>query len=557
MDELKAPWALSRPGGGLKTDLAPLFGSCERTIKMPALAPNAEKLCVANIMLVTQHQATSDNHLKAVKELKRVLNISEQDDDRGEVARKFLLQLELDLLAAKDQIVVKFKHSLLPVAYFAFISPRFMEVPVTPRALVLRFKLGNTKKYPFTCLELLDKNQVCLPWTTVDSKKDGYQQCEKHFPDYTALVRHLSTRHVVLWLSFMCPWCSYCGFEKAKATRHVSTCKSMPAEAVALVEAVELHAPPAEICKLVKDASKHLDALRAHDAKHGLKIRTTLAMTRSEAKFRAYAESVKSGSKQRWKKSVKPDTPGYKYDEDGTSIYSSSFQKFPYFIRCEGCSRVMMDTEVASAPHLEHCGIQGFMTYHGQKLIEKDGVVSDADRRILRWKDSIEKVVEDFQPTVSLTVDGYGGNDKEINSRKRLRKVMEKAEVKDGYRSKELIIKDEDDGLDGNLRIIGTETDQKKFKTELKDKVFQLSAFDNMVRKRKMDIDVETNQKRKCTRRTSPSDLFLDAHFERIHAQVAEQAKDLHAVRYWMGNEPEDEPEDEFEDESEAIKTED
>ena len=51
--------------------------------------------------------------------------------------------------------------------------------------------------------------------------------------------------------------------------------------------------------------------------------------------------------------------------------------------------------------------------------------------------------------------------------------------------------------------------------------------------------------------------LFLDAHFERIHAQVAEQAKDLHAVKYLMGNEPEGEPEDEFEDESEAIKTED
>ena len=72
-----------------------------------------------------------------------------------------------------------------------------------------------------------------------------------------------------------------------------------------------------------------------------------------------------------------------------------------------------------------------------------------------------------------------------------------------------------------------------------------------------MSIDVATNQKRKCTRRTTPSDLFLDAHFERIQAQVAEQAKDLHAVRFWMGNEPEDEPEDEFEDESEAIKTED
>ena len=557
MDELKAPWALFRPGGGLKTDLAPLFFSCGRITKMPALAPNAEKLCVANIMLVTQYKATSDKHLKAVKELKRVLNISEQENDRGEVARKFLLQLELDLLAAKHLIVVKFRHSVLPVAYFAFISPRFMEVPVTPRALVLRIKMGNTKTFPFTCLELLDKNQECLPWTTVDSKEDGYKQCEKHFPDYTALVRHLSTRHVVLWLSFMCPWCSYCGFEKAKATRHVSICKSMPAEASALVEAVELGASPFDIFNLVNDASEHLAKVRAYDAEHGLKTRNTLAMTRAEAKFRAYAESVKSGTKDRWKKSVKPDTPGVKYDEV-TGLYNSDFQKFPFFMRCESCDAVMLDTEVASAPHLERCGIQAFMTYHSQKLIEKEGVVSGADRRIFRWKDSIEKVVEKFQPTVSLTVDGYGGNDKETSSRKKVKKVMKKAQVKDGYRSKELIIKDEDDGFDGNLRIIGTETDQKRFKSELKDKVFQLPAFDNLVRKRKMDIDVKANQKRKCTRRTAPNDLFLDAHFERIHGKVAEQAKDLkHAVKYWIENESEEEPEDECEDESEAIKTED
>ena len=545
LDELKALWALFSPGGGLKTHLAPLFGSCERPIKMPALAPNAQKLCVANVMLATQHEATGEVHRDAVKELTRVLNISNQTGTRGEEARKFLFQLRLDLLAAKDQIAVKFTHSLLPVAYFAFISPRFMEVPTDPRALVLRFKLGNTKKFPFTCLELLDKNEVCLPWTTVDSKKDGYKKCEKSFPDYTALVRHLATRHVVLWLSFMCPWCSYCGFEKAKATRHVSTCKSMPAEAVALVEAVELHAPPDKIFKLVKAASKHLDAVRANDAKHGLKTRITLAMTRSEGKFRAYAESVKAGSKQRWKKSVKPDTEGYYYEDDGTSVYSERFQKFPYFIRCGGCSRVMMDTEVASLPHLQYCGIKGFMMYHSQKLID-DGVVSEADRRILKWKDSIEKAAENFQPTISCTVDGYGGSNKEKSSRKRLRKVMKKAEVKDGYRAKQLIVKDEEEDLAGNLRIIGTEIDQQKFKTELTDKVLQLSAFDNLVRKRKMCLDVATNQKRKCTRRTTPRELFLDAHYERIQAEIAVldmQAKQLQAERFWMGKEPEDESE--------------
>ena len=143
---------------------------------MPALAPNAQKLCVTNVMRVTQHEATTEDHRNVVQELIRVLNISKQSGPRGEVARKFLYELKRDLLAASDQIVVKFTHSFLPVAYFAFISPRFMEVPTDPRALVLRFKLGNTKKAPFSCLELLDENEVCLPWTTVDLKDDGFRR---------------------------------------------------------------------------------------------------------------------------------------------------------------------------------------------------------------------------------------------------------------------------------------------------------------------------------------------------------------------------------------------
>ena len=129
MDELKAPWALFRPGGGLKTDLAPLFFSCGRITKMPALAPNAEKLCVANIMLVTQYKATSDKHLKAVKELKRVLNISEQDNDRGEVAREFFVRFawlvtqsvilvtdvfEVEINAANPWLIGLFYRSLTP-----------------------------------------------------------------------------------------------------------------------------------------------------------------------------------------------------------------------------------------------------------------------------------------------------------------------------------------------------------------------------------------------------------------------------------------------------------
>ena len=147
---------------------------------MPALSPNAQKLCVSNIMRVTQHEATTERHRDGVQELIRVLNISKQTGGRGKEARKFLFELRCDLLASSEQIVVNLTHSFLPDAYFAFISPRFMEVPIDPRALVLRFKLGNTKKAPFSCLELLDENEVCLPWTTVDSKDDGYKKCGKH-----------------------------------------------------------------------------------------------------------------------------------------------------------------------------------------------------------------------------------------------------------------------------------------------------------------------------------------------------------------------------------------
>ena len=429
LDELKTSRAPISPAGGLKTHHAPLFGSCDRLINMPALSPNAQKLCVSNIIRVTQYEATTKQHRDAVQEVTRVCNIAKQTGARGEEAREFLFELRCDLLASSDQIVVNSTHSFLPDAYFSFISPRFMEVPDDPRALVLRFKLGNTKKAPFSCLELCDQNKVCLPWTTIDSREDGYQKCGKSFSDYTALVRHLSTRHVVLWLSFLCPWCSYCGFEKAKATRHVSTCKSMPTEVVAVVEAVELYAPPAQILNLIKAASKQLDEVRANDAKHGLKTRITLAMTRSEGLFRAFAESSKQGVKQRWPKSVKPNTKGYDYEDDGTSIFSERFNKFPFFIRCGDCSRVMMDTEISSSQHLLNCGIKGFMTYHSQKLLD-DGVVSETDRRILKWKETAEETVKNFQPTISCTVDGYGASNREKHTREKLSQVRKKLNLK-------------------------------------------------------------------------------------------------------------------------------
>ena len=109
---------------------------------------------------------------------------------------------------------------------------------------------------------------------------------------------------------------------------------------------------------------------------------------------------------------------------------------------------------------------------------------------------------------------------------------MKKVVPKDGYRAKLLIVKDEVDDFGGNLRIIGTETDQSKLKTELTEKVLKLSAFDNLVKKRKMSLDVESNQRRKCARRTSAPELFLDAWNERLQAEIAVmeiEAKQLQA----------------------------
>ena len=165
------------------------------------------------------------------------------------------------------------------------------------------------------------------------------------------------------------------------------------------------------------------------------------------------------------------------------------------------------------------------------------------EKRQQRRKETAEKAAENFQPTISCTVDGYGGSNKEKRTRQRLRKVMKKAEPEDGYRAKLLIVKDEVDDFGGNLRIIGTEPDQRKLKTELTEKVLKLSAFDNLVKKRKMSIDVESNRRKKCARRTTAHDLFLDAWNERLKAEVAildMEARQLHAERFWMGKEPED-----------------
>ena len=91
----------------------------------------------------------------------------------------------------------------------------------------------------------------------------------------------------------------------------------------------------------------------------------------------------------------------------------------------------------------------------------------------------------------------------------------------DGYRAKILVVKDEEEELSGNLRIIGTVVDQVKLKTELTQRVLNLSSFESFVKKRKMSLDVRNNLKEKCVRRTSPRDLLIDPFFEHVKAEIA------------------------------------
>ena len=113
---------------------------------MPVLAPNAELLCAENLNYVTQDLATTPQHRAVAAEVARVADMARQTGERAETAKAFLLKLKHDILVLGDQITVKSTHTFLPVAYFEAISPRYMDLPNHPRALVLGWKLGNTKR---------------------------------------------------------------------------------------------------------------------------------------------------------------------------------------------------------------------------------------------------------------------------------------------------------------------------------------------------------------------------------------------------------------------------
>ena len=165
---------------------------------MPITGPCTKKLNVQNVLLVTQVNATTPKHREAFLEVFRVDDIAKnKTGKRSKEAKQFLSKLKDELLEKSDEMSIKRTHVYWPDSYFLAMCPRYMKPPGGSKSLILRWKIGNTKKFPFSCLELKDENGVFLPWTTIHTKFDGFKKCGMNFKDYSSLVRHLATRHMV------------------------------------------------------------------------------------------------------------------------------------------------------------------------------------------------------------------------------------------------------------------------------------------------------------------------------------------------------------------------
>ena len=524
---------LSGQCGCLKTYWAPRWISSDKVVTMPAAWPNVDKfLNVANLIDVTQFNATSKEHRDTFGEIIRVADIAENNDGvRGAAAVEVLKDLKDSLLAKFEDIVIENHHAILPEEYFVALNPRFLNPPKGSKFSMLRIKLGNTKKLPYSCLELRSKEGTYLPWMTVDAKESGYLKCDSHFKDYPGLVRHLATRHYVLWLSFLCPWCESVGFEKAKITRHVANCASMPKVVVDMVESIE-RSDNADVISAHVDAAREvLEKVVENDARHGFERRITLTMSREESIFRAFAEkSDKPNKKERWGKSWKPDEERCSQYEGTLDVWCAQSRKFPYFAICPGaCKRTYMDTEMASVDHLSSCDVLGFANFHSQRALD-EGVVDDVDRLMFtKWKDDAEKAVKNFIPEVAITVDGMGGRsfrkNKGDNTSEALIDIVKKEAVplkkNPSIRAQRFVKKNEHKGVAGGMRVI-YQSGQEEVKEKLTAMVVNMSSFKKMAEKRKVNMEDlnEKNLKRKCSRKTTQKELFDDRwkeHFDQLY----------------------------------------
>ena len=499
---------------------------------MPATWPNVDKfLNVANMINVTQYCATTSKHRETYQEITRVSGIAVTNDGvRGATAVEVLNDLKNSLLAEPDDVVIENIHVDIPEEYFVALNPRFLKPSEGSQFSMLRLKIGNTKKLPYTCLELRSKEGTFLPWMTVDATQSDHHKCNSHFKDYAGLVRHLATRHYVLWLSFFCPWCENIGFEKAKITRHVAICGAMPKAVVELVESVERADDASVIAAHVAAARNDLEKVMQNDAKHGFERRITLTMTRGEGLFRAFAEkSDKPNGKERWLKSWKPDEDRCAEYEGNLDVYCTQARKFPFFTRCPGaCKRIFMDTEMASVDHLSSCDLMGFANYHSQKALDA-GVVDEVDRLMFRWKEDAEKAVKNFIPEVTITVDGVGGRsfrkNKVDKTTEKLKDIVKReavaVEKNPRIRAQRFVKKNEHKGVAGGMRVI-YQSGQEEVKEKLTAMVVNMSSFKKMAEKRKVNMEDlnEKNLKRKCSRRTTQKELFDDRwkeHFDQLY----------------------------------------
>ena len=477
-------------------------------------AKKEEFLNLYNIMLVTQKQAGTPEHKKAYQEVVRVDGIvKKRRGVLGQEAEEVLVLLANELLSYGVHFNIKLTHPYFPNIYFLAVCPRYMEPPSSATSVVLRWKMGKTIESPYSCLELVDKNRVFLPWFTVDTLDGGFKKCEQEFADYPSLVRHLATRHMVMWLSYRCPWCATLGFERVKIMRHVASCKAMPKVVVALVEAVEKQAEGAILKELSRAASADLLKIAKVDNEFQFKRRETLAMTRAEALWRAYAEkSDKASKKERWNKTVTPKEMGY---PDDTGLYCINTLKYPKFVTCASCEKVYLDTQIASREHLAKCDLRGFMTYHAKKSLGDESILSDGDRSIFKWKSVAEKAVkEKFLPTVICTLDGYGAETVSRNSKRTMADLMKERKPWPGteVRQKRIVVGEKVGELTGRVQLLGPA--EENLKTELVAQALSLPKVKEAVQKRKITVDYGRNVVARCQRRTYMKELFPPPHIE-------------------------------------------
>ena len=473
---------------------------------MPFKGAKKEILNLYNILQVTQgEKVTTNEHKIAYQEVVRVVDIAEKRRGAlGKAAADFLRDLTQAILGYSRDFTIKLTHSFSE-GYFLAMCPRYVDPPSNARSVILRWKMGQTQDQPYSCLELM-KNQVYLPWFTVDVKEDGFQKCGHEFADYPGLVRHLATRHLVTWLSYRCPWCANLGFEKVKISRHVSTCKSMPDSVVKYVEAMEMGADKDTLNGLCEIARPALLTLAAVDEENKFKKRITLTMTRAEGLWRTHAEhSNQNEKKERWGKSVSPLEKGY---SDKSGLFCQVSSKYPKFVRCPTCTAIFLDTQIASKEHLATCGLKGFMLYHAQRSLADESTLSDGDRLIFRCKSEAEKAVkEKYVPTVICTLDGYGGSVVGAKSLKPLADMGNAKPLKGvDVCQKRVRVSQRNRAFLGSVKLLGPTAGE--LRSELAVQAVNLPNFGEVVRKRKIKVDFSRNMKARCERRTYAKELF-------------------------------------------------